>query len=148
LSHSGFMLILAGTSAKLCPRRSCRGARTPLRLNRRRMAAHALATVATMATSSIRLRSVPGTDAFCRRCMSNNCQLTSRPANPRERKAGSWTGSCSRPQARRRRASGHAPSESCSELALVVAATAVTEFLVISDSGLSSICMWAYAGGI
>ena len=97
--------MLSGTSSKLCPRRSCLGARTPLRRNRRRMAVHACATASISCT---RLGSAPGADALRRRCMSSACQLRSLPATPRERQAGSLTGSCKRPQARRRRAIGHA----------------------------------------
>ena len=78
--------MVSGTSPKLCPIRSCRGARTLLRLNRRRMAAHACATAATSSTSS---RLASGADALSRRCISKACQLMSRPATPRERQAGS-----------------------------------------------------------
>jgi hypothetical protein len=81
------------------------GARTPLLRKRRRMAAHACDTVPISCTS---LWSAPGADALQRRCMSSACQLRSLPATPRERQAGSLTGMCSRLQARRRRAIGHA----------------------------------------
>ncbi len=90
---------------KLSPRRSCLGARTPLLRKRRWMAANACDTVPISCT---RLWSAPGADALLRRCMSRACQLRSLPATPRERQAGSLTGMCSRPQARRRRAIGHA----------------------------------------
>jgi hypothetical protein len=100
--------MLAGTSSKLRPRRSCRGARTPLRRNRRQMAAH---TWDTVMTSCTRHGSAQGTDALFCRWMISACQLVSRPATPqtRERQAGrSVTGICSHPQGRRRRANGHA----------------------------------------
>ena len=51
-SHAGSFFILAGTNAKLAPRRSCRGTRTPLRLKRRRMAPQAWTIVATSLISS------------------------------------------------------------------------------------------------
>jgi hypothetical protein len=129
-----------GTSQKLRPGWSCNGARTPLRLNRRRMGAHARATVA---TSSTRLGSAPGADALCRRCMNSACKLVSLPFTPRERQAGCVICICSRPQARRRRASGRPRSpllgKSCCELALVVAAAAITYLLNPTDGVLAKL---------
>jgi hypothetical protein len=127
-SHAGFLLMGSGTSPKLCPRSSCRGARTPLCLNRRLMAAHARATVAISSTSR---GSAPGADVLWCRCISSACQLISRPATPRERQAGSLIGICSRPPARRR------SGEGCGELTLIVAAAAVAELLVLPDGGLA-----------
>jgi hypothetical protein len=87
--YAGLLLMLSGASSKLYRRRSYLGARTPVRRKRRWMAANACDTVRISCT---RLGSAPGTDVW-RRCMSSTCQLTSLPATPRERHAGSLTGS-------------------------------------------------------